>query len=73
MNRMKAYPWPGNVRELKNFVERAIILFPDGALQLDSLLPLAPSAPNSFAPDHRNLTALIDERIRLPPLKLSSR
>ena len=64
MNRIEEYPWPGNVRELENFIERAIILFPDGALQLESLLPLEPPAPPPSSLDQRELIALIDERIR---------
>ncbi|WDP91659.1 MAG: sigma-54-dependent Fis family transcriptional regulator [Desulfobacter sp.] len=64
VNRIKAYPWPGNVRELENFVERALILFPDGALHLESLLPIEPSAPAPAARNHRELTNLIDQRIR---------
>lgn len=27
---LEAYPWPGNVRELENFIERAVLLVPDG-------------------------------------------
>jgi len=32
------YPWPGNVRELENLVARALIIDPEGPLQLDSFL-----------------------------------
>jgi DNA-binding NtrC family response regulator len=28
---LEAYHWPGNVRELENFIERAVLLAPDGA------------------------------------------
>ncbi len=28
---LEAYTWPGNVRELENFIERAVLLAPDGA------------------------------------------
>lgn len=32
-----AYPWPGNVRELENAIERAIILTPGAAIDVDAL------------------------------------
>jgi formate hydrogenlyase transcriptional activator len=35
MNALVAYPWPGNVRELENVIERAVILSPGPALQLN--------------------------------------
>jgi transcriptional regulator with GAF, ATPase, and Fis domain len=35
MARLQAYSWPGNVRELENVVERAMIVSPGDALQLD--------------------------------------
>ena len=28
---LEAYPWPGNVRELRNFIERVVILSPEGS------------------------------------------
>ncbi len=28
---LESYTWPGNVRELENFIERAVLLVPDGA------------------------------------------
>ena len=28
---LETYAWPGNVRELENFIERAVLLVPDGA------------------------------------------
>jgi len=31
------YDWPGNVRELQNIIERALILYPEGPLEFDSL------------------------------------
>ncbi len=36
--KLHTYPWPGNVRELENLVERALIIDPEGPLQLDSFL-----------------------------------
>ena len=34
---LRAYPWPGNVRELANLIERLIILFPFGVVDLHDL------------------------------------
>lgn len=36
--RLRAYDWPGNVRELQNVIERAVITFNDGHLNLDKAL-----------------------------------
>jgi DNA-binding NtrC family response regulator len=35
LDQLVAYHWPGNVRELQNTVERAIILWRQGALTFD--------------------------------------
>ncbi len=35
MATLQSYPWPGNVRELRNVIERAMILSPHGALQVE--------------------------------------
>ncbi len=32
---LRRYAWPGNVRELQNYIERAIVLSPDGHLNLN--------------------------------------
>ncbi len=38
---LEAYHWPGNVRELENFIERAVLLAPDGAdIGVEHLPPL---------------------------------
>ncbi len=58
---LSEYPWPGNVRELANLMERLVIMFPnglvdvrdlppkfqvDGAIPIEvSLPPVAPTAP----------------------------
>ncbi len=55
------YRWPGNVRELQNLIERALILAPDGEVDLAALLPngapndhvasqASPSSPSSPPP-----------------------
>jgi transcriptional regulator with GAF, ATPase, and Fis domain len=46
MDALVAYDWPGNVRELENVLERALILSPGGALQLEGPL----RAPGPAAP-----------------------
>ena len=43
MEKLKAYTWPGNVRELQNLLERAVILSPEGSLNLEKYLPQDPS------------------------------
>jgi DNA-binding NtrC family response regulator len=47
---LRAYTWPGNVRELKNALERALLLSPEGQLNVRELLPKAPTAQPSGAP-----------------------
>jgi transcriptional regulator of acetoin/glycerol metabolism len=44
---LTAYDWPGNVRELQNVIDRALILSPGPALQVDEALgrPRAPGPP----------------------------
>ena len=42
LERLLAYPWPGNVRELENVVERAVILSPGTALEVEAQLLRAP-------------------------------
>jgi transcriptional regulator with PAS, ATPase and Fis domain len=37
---LRNYPWPGNVRELKNTIESALVLNRNGALDVNSFLPL---------------------------------
>ena len=34
---LRGHQWPGNVRELRNAIERALVLSPPGALELDQL------------------------------------
>jgi PAS domain S-box-containing protein len=45
LERLLTYPWPGNVRELENVIERAVILSPGPALEIEALALRAPKAP----------------------------
>ena len=47
MQRLKAYDWPGNVRELQNVVERALILSPEGILNVEEMPGAAGHAPGN--------------------------
>jgi transcriptional regulator with GAF, ATPase, and Fis domain len=44
---LRTYPWPGNVRELQNVIERAVIIAPDGRIDLTGIMPPAP--PNHLS------------------------
>jgi two-component system response regulator FlrC len=35
--RLMAHPWPGNVRELQNVIQRAMILAPEGVIEVEHL------------------------------------
>lgn len=51
---LTSYGWPGNVRELKNYIERMVIMVPDGVLDASRLLPFGnatPAAPSSMTFD----------------------
>jgi formate hydrogenlyase transcriptional activator len=51
MDRLLAYAWPGNVRELQNVIERAVVLTPGTALELeDDLLRPGRPAPAAATP-----------------------
>jgi transcriptional regulator with PAS, ATPase and Fis domain len=39
LQRLQEYDWPGNVRELENYVERAVVLGQDGAVNFEALVP----------------------------------
>ena len=68
---IRMYPWPGNVRELKNAVERALLLSPQGELNVDELLPPADhdargDGPIPFpAPLHQITTAAVRATVEL--------
>ena len=38
LSRLAEYDWPGNVRELQNVIERAVVLSPSSALEIDPLV-----------------------------------
>ncbi|WP_127476422.1 sigma-54 dependent transcriptional regulator [Sulfurivermis fontis] len=39
MGSLRDYPWPGNVRELANLMERLVIMFPNGLVDVRDLPP----------------------------------
>lgn len=45
---MEKYSWPGNIRELRNFIERMMILFNGGEVDVSNLpMEMKPKAPSS--------------------------
>jgi two-component system nitrogen regulation response regulator NtrX len=51
---LTSYRWPGNIRELKNYIERMVIMVPDGVLDASRLLPFGnatPAAPSAMTFD----------------------
>ena len=53
-----AYPWPGNVRELENVVQRAVVLCPDGHIDVNHLM----FDDATLTPEHLDLAAAPFER-----------
>ena len=47
MDALLSYHWPGNARELENVIERAVILAHGNTLQVDDLIDIRPSEPDS--------------------------
>lgn len=68
------YPWPGNVRELSNLIERLIIMFPYGVVDVrdlpekfrDHLPEDADAATESSLESAPSHTHAIDDVVRLP-------
>ena len=56
----KTYSWPGNLRELKNYIKRAVLMSPNGFIDLN-LLPIfhQETAPEQqVKPSHENQSSL---------------
>ncbi|MFQ5514978.1 MAG: sigma-54-dependent transcriptional regulator [Myxococcota bacterium] len=55
LDAIRSYPWPGNVRELSHAIERAIVLCPEGVLDVGDLaLESAPSPGAAVRVDATN-------------------
>jgi two-component system response regulator HydG len=60
--RLCEHAWPGNVRELRNAIERAMLLSPEGTLDLGELVaPEAEEQPAAQAPGPLPFSASLDE------------
>jgi len=46
--RLRTYAWPGNVRELRNVIERALIISPEGRIDLEAILPTSAPPPTKL-------------------------
>ncbi len=66
VDRLIRYDWPGNIRELENVLERAIILSPGPALELDAIQlgPVRRSAPASDGPAPASGPAAEDDTLQ---------
>jgi formate hydrogenlyase transcriptional activator len=67
LDQLATYHWPGNVRELQNTVERAIILWREGALTFD--LPASPVHPEMVPPAKPTANARLTTRDELKRLE----
>jgi formate hydrogenlyase transcriptional activator len=63
-----AYHWPGNVRELENIVERAMIVSPGDALEIDATW-LSPKGSDAVAPEEPLTWSEIERRTILQTVR----
>ena len=61
MDALISYDWPGNVRELRNVVERATILSPGPALDLEGLSPMRHTAISTSVSERGRPDASLEE------------
>ena len=64
MDALQRYAWPGNVRELRNIIERATILSPGPALQVELPAPMGPTISTGMtlqAVERQHIVAVLDE------------
>ncbi len=61
MDALTAYDWPGNVRELRNIIERAMILSPGAALELDNWFPGHAGFTGTSSRAHEGKSETIEE------------
>ncbi len=73
MDALIAYDWPGNVRELRNIIERAMILSPGTALELDNWFPghAGFTTTSSRAHDRKSETIEAVERAHIEKVLLA--
>jgi len=65
------YPWPGNIRQLENFVERMIVLQPEGHIVQPEDLPSDIHLGASDAFDSYTLEGSIDLKAKLMAMERS--
>src|SRR3954469_947425 len=61
MDALTHYSWPGNIREMQNIIERAVILSPDGSLEIPPGT-LKPTTNHASAPAGSSVTLADAER-----------
>ncbi len=60
IDRMIAYHWPGNVRELENIIERALILYKDGPLEVSMELGATATKNADMVRDKESITTPLE-------------